>query len=424
MRISAFGLVVVSLVASAPLAIGQTPPAKDRPVIKVTLEPWESVPGRLAMYRRTATPAGDRLLVEGLDMLTPVIVAVQADDPASVIHLGLYKDGVKDPVRSATTNAQGAVGMDFRTYGEVGIDVRAETSAPYLLAVWAAPPREVSVPSPFVVGRAGGLPVWTWTAGGAALLVLGAFAFVFWNRKRSAVRAAGTGTAMLAMLALGTSLAAQPNGKDFSDKLLNQGVSVRDNGKILPLAPQTLPNKPNPPMTAPDFGRAKDLWNLFNGVRGVAKYGGLGPDDRLYEPQLGPDGMPKVPLSCADQGACGHCFAQAYGSLTDVRKKLENNRIVLLYYHRRIERIDTAAKAVAGLGMTAGFLYQQEKAKWDAEVASVEGSYDGHYTQLMEELQKALRAIEQCELEHNGYRDWYNRAGFMYYEFMAGHYHR
>src|SRR5712691_2498671 len=104
MRICVLGVVAASLVVSRSVS-GQAPPAPERPVIRVTLDQWESVPGRLAMYRRTATPAGDRLLVEGLDMLTPVIVAVQSDDPARVIHLALFKEGIKAPVRSADTDA-------------------------------------------------------------------------------------------------------------------------------------------------------------------------------------------------------------------------------------------------------------------------------------------------------------------------------
>jgi hypothetical protein len=54
----------------------------------------------------------------------------------------------------------------------------------------------------------------------------------------------------------------------------------------------------------------------------------------------------------------------------------------------------------------------------------VQSAYDNKYAQLMAHLKQELEAIAKCEEQVYGEKDWYQRYGFMYYEFMSGRYQR
>ena len=48
----------------------------------------------------------------------------------------------------------------------------------------------------------------------------------------------------------------------------------------------------------------------------------------------------------------------------------------------------------------------------------------GKYAELMALLQKTLQRIAACEEKVFDNKSWYERFGFMYYEFMAAFYKR
>jgi hypothetical protein len=50
-------------------------------------------------------------------------------------------------------------------------------------------------------------------------------------------------------------------------------------------------------------------------------------------------------------------------------------------------------------------------------------TYDNKYRDLMGSLQRALMAIDGCERQY-GMTDWYQRFGFIYFEFMKDKYKR
>ena len=55
---------------------------------------------------------------------------------------------------------------------------------------------------------------------------------------------------------------------------------------------------------------------------------------------------------------------------------------------------------------------------------TVQEKYDDKYEELMEKLKAALEAIARCEETVYEEKDWYQRYGFVYYEFMAARYQR
>lgn len=448
MRVWVLSVAMTGIVAAVPTG-AQTGPAEQAST-KVELDQVGSIPGRLAMYQRTATQQGDRLFVEGLDMLTPVIAAAEATDPSVPLHLALYKDLIKEPVRTGVTDAQGRVIIDFRTYPKINISVTADQPTQYLLAVWTGPKRTLDAPSPFVTPnepnkRVAGRRVWMWGGGTGLLLIALTIAWLLWRSRKNAVSPGTAASIVLALLMYSAHAMAQTNasaGGRISNEFgkINLADTPIGKNKPGPLADLRNPagkpgqeqfNRPRPADPSPkprwgeiDENRVADLWNFINAALAMAKFLAAHPEDFTYEPQLAPPGMPQVPLQCASQYACRQCFQAAYDSLTETRKWLENNRIVLANYKNYMQRVEDAGRAVSGLGMPAGALFIQNKAQWDAQRANVERDYDKHYTDLMNDLQKALREIEKCELEVNNFPDWYNRSGFIYYEFMVARYRR
>ena len=134
--------------------------------------------------------------------------------------------------------------------------------------------------------------------------------------------------------------------------------------------------------------------------------------------------MPRVPAACAVDPRCSACFAPAYGNLSVVRGKLENNRIVLANYTRRMNAIDDAGRGLGSMHGGLGIVYMQNKVEWDQQRRHIAGIYDERYTALLTDLQAALRGIEACEQAYGNTPGWYDRFGFMYYEFMAARYKR
>lgn len=214
-----------------------------------------------------------------------------------------------------------------------------------------------------------------------------------------------------------------------------------------------------------DIDRYAGLLNkVVNLVGSLQRVVELSKRDLDYEPDYAPPGMPQVPSACgylastaaveemesdvhrttrrqeavrrekaadsqrqrleAKRDACKACFTPAYAQLNAVRKKLENNRIVLANYTRVMNAIDDAGRGLGGMHGGLGIVYMQRKVEWDQQRQQIAGIYDQRYVALLAELQAALRKIEACEGSVNALESWYDRFGFMYYEFMAARYRR
>lgn len=444
--------VTIAGVATPTRALGQV--GDSTHVVPIVLDSIKGTPVRTATYVRTATPKGDLLVLNDLDMSTGVVLGVRAADGTSALEVNLYKNGIPEPVRRGSAT-DGSYLFEFKTYGEAGIEVKAAAPTEYFLTASAIPVSESPLPSPFS-GRPGtttsaeeasagartgdGASRTTVVLGALLLLAVGGLAFVLGRRR-------GTSTARCLMATIGLAASASalqaqspwaPDGVTDLDRYLREAYmfqpgrrspsdpiygNLGPDGKLLNTT-SGAPGRGKPL----DGGRAEQIVNLLQQLLTFAgKLGDLsklGPYDRDYEPDLAPPGMPRVPLRCAEDPDCKACFAPAYGQLNGVRRKLENNRIVLAHYNRRMQTIEDAGRAMGGMHGAAGILFLKNKQEWDAQRASIGGMYDTRYTALMTELQTALRGVEACEAKAYGTTGWYDRFGFMYYEFMAARYRR
>jgi hypothetical protein len=95
-------------------------------------------PGRVGAIQGVTDQEGHRFLIEDLDIMQPVVVALVAREPAHPLKLQLLKYDWNKPDRSGVTSADGIATFRVRTQGEMKIFVTSETpqAAPYYLLVW------------------------------------------------------------------------------------------------------------------------------------------------------------------------------------------------------------------------------------------------------------------------------------------------
>lgn len=173
----------------------------------------------------------------------------------------------------------------------------------------------------------------------------------------------------------------------------------------------------------------KNLDELWKKVKEAQELGEkaekLAPEDDQYEPEYDPAGMPEIPASCKDNSQCEECFTKPYTDLNNLRFRFEKlrkiNRSTKNMLRDYIAFGDGAANLAGGVVPLA---WAQEKEKIRQSEKNFNASYDAKYAELLGTLKANLQAIAACEEKVFGEQGWYERYGFMYYQFMAATYRR
>ena len=164
---------------------------------------------------------------------------------------------------------------------------------------------------------------------------------------------------------------------------------------------------------------------LKDGAKAGEKWNTLVSEDDQYEPDYDPAGMPEIPAVCKDSAQCEQCFAKPYQELNNLRFRFEKlrkiNRATKNMLRDSIEFADAMADVAGGV---APLVWAKEKEKARAAEKNFNASYDAKYEELLATLKATLQAIAACEEQVFGEPGWYERYGFMYYQFMAATYRR
>ncbi len=127
--------------------------------------------------------------------------------------------------------------------------------------------------------------------------------------------------------------------------------------------------------------------------------------------------------TCAGNPECGECYTRAVGELNFIRRQL--GRLSCIYANTK--NFTTSALAfgdnMSGIHAVTGAAWQSERGGIVAEFNQFKQTYDRKYTDMMGALQRALMGIGTCEAKF-GLPDWYQRFGFVYFEFMKDKYKR
>ena len=169
--------------------------------------------------------------------------------------------------------------------------------------------------------------------------------------------------------------------------------------------------------------------------------------DKQESPDLDPAGGPGLPVHCkvvdaaiqgksdqavangqarpADSGSCDACYTAAEVNIDRSRVALERLRIVGADT-KKMANLGISVLQGAGQagGGPAALEANAQIQKVNASLADFNVTYDAKYDELMQGLKKRLDAFEVCETKYFNNPDWYNRFGFIYYQFMADKYKR
>lgn len=163
-----------------------------------------------------------------------------------------------------------------------------------------------------------------------------------------------------------------------------------------------------------DVAKLLDAAGTLNGA-----YEGLAGSDREAQRAFDSDPGPSVPSSCLAQAACQACFAPAV-------EKIDFNRYWLL--RARILTVNTVKVGKAGLSMleavsgaaqAAGPVLQaQGRPAIESRMTTLRAKYEEKAAIYLNGLEAGMQALGQCEANHFGTRDWYQRYGYLYVSFM------
>lgn len=125
----------------------------------------------------------------------------------------------------------------------------------------------------------------------------------------------------------------------------------------------------------------------------------------------------------AASSKCAKCYEEAYKKLTDARKRLGKLKCLGLTTKEFVTKQVSFGDTVSGIHALQGLAWQKERRQIMDAYTKFKDAYDRKYKELMDLLNESMISIDKCEAE-NGQKDWYQRFGFMYVEFMAEKYKR
>ena len=172
-------------------------------------------------------------------------------------------------------------------------------------------------------------------------------------------------------------------------------------------------------------GALDDLQNYHNTLNDIRDaYNGM----RNFSPgECAPDfstgGAAMMPSTCNGNSACGQCFERAAGELSFIRRQLA--RLSCIYNNTKNFTNSAIAFGdnVSGIHAVTGLAWQNARGEIVASFDHFKGTYDRKYVDMINALQRALMGIDACERQY-GLTDWYQRFGFIYFEFMKDKYKR
>ena len=130
-----------------------------------------------------------------------------------------------------------------------------------------------------------------------------------------------------------------------------------------------------------------------------------------------------MPTTCAGNQACNECYQSAVNELNFIRRQL--GRLSCIYSNTK--QFNESAIAfgdnMSGIHAVTGAAWQSSRAEIVAQFESFKRTYDNKYADMMTSLHNALQSISACEAQY-GLPDWYQRFGFIYFEFMKDKYKR
>lgn len=386
-------LLLALLVSTAGPALAQPFTLDDK--IKPTelkLEPMRAgdakIDGRLYGATITLTEPARYYFVQGVSIYSPSFVGVSADAP---VHIGVYKETWDKPHLEGDAAAGGRWDAKFKTSSDFGIKVSSDhVPATVALLVWVGNEVNAPMPSPFAKGSSHA------TVAGSKMdvnilyviiaLLAGALIAVVFMKSKSA-----RACVLIGLVAAG-SARAQGYDKAVASLLSDLKMFLQ---------------------------QQESVEKFWQSLKTLSQSEAM-PDESQRGPQL--------PSSCVDDAwalpsnpGC-QCMATAVDKLRKNRQMLEKLRILVANQKNFVDKATALGNSYAQLHTMLGIQWVGIR-KHDIEepYAQFKQISNGKHKALMDAIQKDLQDISVCEAKL-GESDWYQKFGFMYYEFLYAAY--
>nr|WP_297784941.1 hypothetical protein [uncultured Allomuricauda sp.] len=174
------------------------------------------------------------------------------------------------------------------------------------------------------------------------------------------------------------------------------------------------------------WDNVKLLYNTYNN--------GLGKCVSSTPPAQGPS----IPSICTDMyfddngdiseeedQECAECFLEARKNFNNLRYQFEK----LATIYKCTKDFSNAAISfgddVSGFtpGGVGGLAWQTQRRNIEKSITELEQAYDNKYAEFLQSLADSMKELNICEAKY-GVEDWYDRFGYMYFEFMQEKYRR
>ncbi len=373
--------------------------------------------------------------VKGHSMFQLIDVFIFGHGNKNPLEAELVKHTWNDVADKQSTKSakNGMIHFKLRSYGDFGIKVNPTSGEQinYSIVVKAGAPKKEYLGEPFtkikesemnasVAGGAssnsGGSNTHLYVLLGIALLVIGLLAGKLMGKK----------SATLILLLFGTtfSLLAQPpsgttgfysDGQYFNPQDLDNGNferAIRDQSGYDPTSD------------------INNLQNSYNRVRNQTREGKelieeyLALGDCMTSAQL--PNSPTIPSFCDAENEdddCSSCFLNARNEFNQTRYLLEELRTIYNCTKSFSGKAISFGDNVSGIHGVSGLVWQEQRRGIEKSLKDLEAAYDQKYEELKKRLKESMMELNACEAQF-GVEDWYDRFGYMYYEFMAAAYKR
>ncbi len=135
-------------------------------------------------------------------------------------------------------------------------------------------------------------------------------------------------------------------------------------------------------------------------------------------------GTPRMPSFCPDLNSdCGECFVDARRQLEETRYNLEKLKSIYSCTKKFSDAAISFGDNASGVHGISGLAWQSQRMKIMKSLENLDKAYDSKYSQYIESTHQALISLNECEAKY-GMKDWYDRFGILFEDFIKMKYSR
>ena len=376
----------------------------------------------------------------------PIVVSVICAESGKKIKVDIHKFNWKDSEKSATTR-DGYAELRFRAQGDFGLKLSSKDKpVSYYLHVWKGEPVEFEVKNIFTKytgdtkstnkkggndskevadsgnggsSKSGGTsPIMYIIAGLLAIIVVFLGMMVLKKNK---------GSASIIILMVGFFMFAP-------DKVIAADPLPVSETELHEAAADAEASAAERDRARRDRDRATidaaisqinsslaDIQSMYESIQAMSEaFEALTESDR---PDLDPRGTPRIPSICYENPPCSECFDAALDKFNNRRRLLAELELIYKNAKSFIDASLSFGDTASGVHGVVGLAWQAERRKIEGSLKGLNDAYDAKYEEMIDDLYNTMMEISRCEDEF-GLADWYNRFGYMFFEFCKERYRR